>query len=899
MSPVSGRARAVLGRFPAHLDAGRGGKRLGEVVDSMVAGLDLLSADLAAVRRSHRLPHADTLRDVLLLGGLHGIGAGDLELLFARGERTRELAAALEAAAAGGDAAARDAAAEALFDLWAVAGDPPRLALFAPWGDPPDLDEAARRAARAFREAAGVEAAAEGARARVARTAALHAAGNGTVRAVLEAAASALDLEPDLEANRAEKEEARPDPTVTPRGAPGRTTWGYVVVARSLTRSEPAFSGPVFTARGAAALSEADSVLVEWDPVPDAMDYLVLRTVAGGTPGDVGVVTAAPLPPETTRFVDTGAPAVAPLPPPPEDDGWFHSRDLYWHSTFVRDRVRLARRVDPEPPPRAVPFDGELAADALAEGVGKTGADVLAALVALEESGGVDATLAAGTAREAAQRLGGGGLGADESAADLAERLGVARRAVYAALADADAAGIPVRLAFERVPAEVVAAGFGFAVVAPRRVPVGPGATGAGLARLLGIPPADVEARLPGAARPGADLHTPLSAREARALVEALGRTPVEERVVRMRESISVAELAGAMGVRLSDALRQLRVLDAPAAGPADRLDAETAARVARWRAWAVDQELPVRPELLGIEENPLRREGGEPRDWRSGESFPVLRRGFGRVMLRASVTGVDGHTVGPMLVNRDEGHGIAWAGTVPDGQTLEFGEDGHARLDGVDVTSRAWAWKGACFAGSDDDPLRPRDWVFAGPGAPAARAATFAVPTPAGAFAGGFPFPHAGHPVPMPGVGLGKTRFAFFVQEAHFSGADREAEPPRPLPLVPRTEVGFADESVFHPGAAGTRPVAARVALSWLEHEAYAARVLVPARFRALFDDGDEALRRVERALERHRPAGVQLRAEYLEDRWILGAGVLATGADPLLDLRGGTVLGPRPDTP
>ncbi|HEU0077746.1 MAG TPA: hypothetical protein VFQ76_08880, partial [Longimicrobiaceae bacterium] len=302
---------------------------------------------------------------------------------------------------------------------------------------------------------------------------------------------------------------------------------------------------------------------------------------------------------------------------------------------------------------------------------------------------------------------------------------------------------------------------------------------------------------------------------------------------------------------------------------------------------------------LLGIEENPLRREGGEPRDWRSGESVPVLRRGFGRVMLRASVTGVGSHTVGPMLVNRDEGHGIAWAGTVPDGATLVFGEDGHARLDGVEVTSRAWAWKGACFAGSDDDPLRPRDWVFAGPGAPAARAATFAVPTPAGAFAAGFTFPHAGHPVAMPGVGLGKTRFAFFTQEAHFSGTDRAAEPPRPLPPVPRTETGFADESVFHPGAAGERPVAARVALSWLEHEAYAVRVLVPARFRGLFADGDEALRRVRRALERHRPAGIDVRVEYLEDRWILGGGALATGADPLLDLRGGTVVWPRPDTP
>jgi DNA-binding transcriptional ArsR family regulator len=882
------------------MEAGREGKRLGQVVDSLAAGLDLLAADLAAVRRAHRLPHADTLRDVLLLGGLHGMGAGDLELLFARGERTRTLAADLEASADGGDAAARDAAAEALFELWGIAGDAPRLALFAPWGAAPDLDEAARRAARAFREAAGVDAAAEGARARVARTAALHAAGNGTVRAVLEAAAGALDLEPDLEANRAEKDEARPAPTAAPRGTPGRTTWGYVVVARSLTRSDPAFSAPVFTARGPAALSDTDAVRVEWEPVPGAMDYLVLRTIAGGTPGEVGLVTPEPLGPETTHFLDTGAPATAPLPPPQDDDGFFHSRDLYWHSTFVRDRVRLVRRVDPEPPPRAVVFDGDIGSDALAEGVGATLAGVLAKLVALEEAGGgVDATLDAGTAREAAMRLGGGGLGVEESAAALAERLGVPRRRVYAALAEAEAAGFIPRLSFERVPAEVVAAEFGFAVVAPRRVPVGPGATAADVARLLGIPPAQVEARLPGAARPGAELHTPLSEREGRALVEALGRTPVREGVVRMRESIPVAELAGALGVRPSEALRQLRVLDAPAAGPGARLDAATAARVARWRAFAVDQELPVRPELLGIEENPLRREGGEPRDWRSGETFPVLRRGFGRAMLRVSVTGVGPHTVGPMVVNRDEGHGIAWAGTVPDGQTLVFGEDGHARLDGADVTSRAWAWKGACFAGSDDDPLRPRDWVFAGPGAPAKRAATFAAATPVGAFAPGFTFPHAGHPVPMPGVGLGKTRFAFFTQEAHFAGADRAVEPPRPLPPVPRIEAGFADESVFHPGAAGARPVAARVALSWLEHEAYAVRVLVPARFRGLFDDGDETLRRVRRALERHRPAGIYVRVEYLEDRWILGGGALTTGSDPLLDLRGGTTVWPRPDTP
>ncbi|HEU0012225.1 MAG TPA: hypothetical protein VFQ45_01005, partial [Longimicrobium sp.] len=380
---MSGRAQAVLGRFPAHLDAPRAGKQLERVVEGLVAPLDLLSAELAAVRRSHRLPHADTLRDVLRIGALHGLSAGELALLFRRAERTRELAAALEAAVGDGDAEARDAAAGALRELWGIQPVPEGVAPLAPFASPaatPDLDEAGRRAARAFRAAAGFRATVEGARRRVERVSRLHAAGNGTVRAVLEGAAAALDLELDVARNVAAKEDARPDVTVKPAGAPGQTLWGYVVIARSLTRSDPAVSLPAFTAKGPAELTAEEPVRVSWAPVPDVLDYLVFRVHAGGAPASTGLLTPEPLPADATWLDDTGRAAGVPLPPPQNDDGIFHSRDLFWHSTYVHDRVRPVRRLDPEPPSQAVAIAVDAGLDELAEGMDVPFATLLARL---------------------------------------------------------------------------------------------------------------------------------------------------------------------------------------------------------------------------------------------------------------------------------------------------------------------------------------------------------------------------------------------------------------------------------------------------------------------------------------------------------------------------------------
>ncbi len=279
-----------------------------------------------------------------------------------------------------------------------------------------------------------------------------------------------------------------------------------------------------------------------------------------------------------------------------------------------------------------------------------------------------------------------------------------------------------------------------------------------------------------------------------------------------------------------------------------------------------------------------------------------MYRRGFGRSLLQIHVTGIGNRTIGPMLVNRDEGLGIGFAGSVPDGKMLVIDEAGHVTLDGADVTSSAFAWQGACFAADDDNPAAPHDFVFDGPGVGDERRAVFAVATPFDALDGTFAFPTAGDPLPVPGINVGPTRFAFFVQEAHFSDVDASVTPSLPVPISPRTHVGFLDGSVFAPPLDSEQTPAATVGLSWLEHEAYALRVVLPRRFASFDVTGQPPMSElVRRALERHRPAGVDVRVEYVDDRWILGASDVTAGAaaDPILSLRGGSVLWAPPAPP
>jgi hypothetical protein len=327
-----------------------------------------------------------------------------------------------------------------------------------------------------------------------------------------------------------------------------------------------------------------------------------------------------------------------------------------------------------------------------------------------------------------------------------------------------------------------------------------------------------------------------------------------------------------------------------------------------------VEREFAPAQERLLIEENPFSavKTGDVARQ--HGELFSVLRRGFERETLQVLVTGVENRTVGPMLVNRDEGRGVGFVGAVPSGTTLSFTEEGRVMLDSTDVTSLAFAWTGACFA--DGTSLRPTDFVFDGPGVDPARRALFATSTPAGAIGADFVFPHAGDSLPMPGISVGETRFAFFVQEAHFSHlepgvplvvdsvetSDEETSTLDAGPLAqvarvePRPKMGFLNASVFAPGPLEARATAAVVALAWHERIAFWVNVWIPKRFLALTpddEDGRDTLGRVALAVNRFRPAGVHVDVKFLDDRWVLGRGVTISEESP-----DGEIAGPGSGT-
>jgi hypothetical protein len=309
-----------------------------------------------------------------------------------------------------------------------------------------------------------------------------------------------------------------------------------------------------------------------------------------------------------------------------------------------------------------------------------------------------------------------------------------------------------------------------------------------------------------------------------------------------------------------------------------------------------IPEPLGVAEELIGLEENPLWRDTTDSTGRRHGELFTLIRRGFERALLQIRITGeAKNRTTGPMFVNRDEGHGVGFTGTVPHGSTLVFTEEGRALLDGADVTSLAFAWRGGCFA--ETDAHSPFDFVFDGESRDSKKPpAHFVEMAPTTALDRKAVFPSAGESLPMPGIAIGLTRLAFFVQEAHLASLEGTLEAPVIRIVSPRVGAAFADGAVLAPGQEEARPVAAEVALSWLEHRAFSVRLLIPPRFRNLEEDveGTEVRRRVALALERFRPVGIELRVEFIDDRWVLGQGVLASGeaADVIEQVKSATAL-------
>ena len=406
---------------------------------------------------------------------------------------------------------------------------------------------------------------------------------------------------------------------------------------------------------------------------------------------------------------------------------------------------------------------------------------------------------------------------------------------------------------------------------------------------LLADPPGETE-----------DLDTPL------AKLSDVARLRADE------TEITLGELARRMVVSPESTIEHARTQPGLAdATLATTVDPTTAARIAARFGVRLFAALPHARELLGIEENPKSLETRGPFDRVHGDlDWSVRRRGFGEAKLEVHLTGIGERTVGPMVVHRDAAHGLGFAGSVPDGQTLIFRDDGRALLDGVDVTDRAYAWTGACFA--DAVHLDSRDFVLGGDGyAPGdRRVATFAVGFPAGALDARATFPHSGASLPVPPLEVGITRLAYFVQQAHHSACVVPPESPadadcEPDPVEPRPAVGFFDASVFATRDAEGEPlpVSASVVLAWREREGYVVRAIVPARFAhldaALPGAEPSVAARVATALERFRPAGVEVRVEYLSDTWTLGEGLLPKAAiqSPIDILRGSSTLAPTPE--
>lgn len=306
--------------------------------------------------------------------------------------------------------------------------------------------------------------------------------------------------------------------------------------------------------------------------------------------------------------------------------------------------------------------------------------------------------------------------------------------------------------------------------------------------------------------------------------------------------------------------------------------------------------ELAPKPDLLALEENPLRRQDVDPVERRHADRFHVLRRGFETVPATVRVVGTGARTVAPMVVNLNSGFGLAFTGTVEDGQELRFESDGRVTLGGSSVARLSYTFSGGVFA-DGGDKIPGVDFVFAGD-SPDARAATFAVTQPIeDAFEPTAAFPHTEGLLDAASLRVGESRWAFFVRAAHFGRT--AASRPEEL-AVPVFEAGVFDESVYEPEAGTGKPPSGKVGFTWQEHEPFAVRLWIPMRFSKL--DSPDAIPVKERLrlhLDRHRAAGVHVYVEYADDRWTLPAGILRGGdsKEPLGTVIVGTAVW-APDT-
>jgi hypothetical protein len=186
---LSGRARAVLGRFPAHLALDDPTKVFADVVDTFARELDRRSTEVGRIRKAHRLHDAETEWDLIAHGALHGMRPDEFEIVRRRLAAYGSLAAAL-ATEPGGPAAAE--AREALTTTANVTDD-----VFPVWEGEPDTAAADQRLAAALSKVVRYDSELDLLQRHIGSLIAVHQHGNATPSALLTAAASHLALDVD------------------------------------------------------------------------------------------------------------------------------------------------------------------------------------------------------------------------------------------------------------------------------------------------------------------------------------------------------------------------------------------------------------------------------------------------------------------------------------------------------------------------------------------------------------------------------------------------------------------------------------------------------------------------------------------------------------------------------
>ncbi len=288
---------------------------------------------------------------------------------------------------------------------------------------------------------------------------------------------------------------------------------------------------------------------------------------------------------------------------------------------------------------------------------------------------------------------------------------------------------------------------------------------------------------------------------------------------------------------------------------------------------------------LLALEENPPRLADLGPSPFAHRARFSVMRQGFDQVPATVIVKGLEDRTVRPMIVNIDDGVGVAATFAIPDGSVLRFERDGRVELDGSSVVKNCYLFRGAVFA--DGASEHPKSFVFddasdpvsdsGDPGQPRPvedRRAVFAITQPLpDAFDPAPSFPHADGLLPAVQLDRRDTRFAVFVGAGTFASAvDGVVTTAAPHPIA-----GHFDQTVFEPDPPPAGAPSMQVGFEWDEREAYAVKVWLPLEFQDLDESNESPINEVVRGLlDRHRAAGVHVYVEHADPRWTLGTGVV-----------------------